>query len=855
MPLFTALIIAATLMPMPQQPQATVRPPGLHATSAIHTDRYGDPLPPGAKLRFGCVRGLVHSPNLPYSSQGMTFSPDGRTFLTCNNFTIFTVDVESGRELSRVEIQWPGKPTGFGEFVNNAFSSDCKTLATIQRGAKRVCFFDVPSGRFLREFSVAGSDPITLEWSRDGSTIMAQDGNAVHRLRLWDVRKGEERDLKMPSGETARPRWGSFSPDSRFFAAAITDESVAIWDLSTEQVIRQLQARRNAMDFSCDGAIFGCIEQKGEVVTLWNMATGKEMSPIGGARGKPVTGFAFSPDGKLLAFSDNSAFVWDIAKRKLLHVFPFPAGRGCVFSADGRKIACIEASTLRIWDVATGQELRPLMGHAGPVDHVVPSPDGKLLASTSTWEHLVLVWRSETGEKVRAIDLPRSINHVPSFSSDSKSILMADDKGIIRQVDVATGRAIREFHLASAGEGQSFQTIESHLSTDMKTLAALGRASGHEVASIRVWETATGKLLTRREVPGCRNGKFSEDNQLIAMATMETRPDPHQVVIINKGGMRIEHFLLIQETASGRPLSKTATGYVVRMAFAPDGRSLAAVRHKANSGTPEICVWEVATGNERLSFDTKGYFYCVWSNDSRLAATHDSGSFSIWDVITGQHLFTQRDSSECLAFAPDGKTIFTGMGDRTIVAWELPLPKHLGIQEKALSQKDLRDLWADLANADAAKAHVAMWTLIATPAKAVSFLQERIRTVSGKDLESIQRSIDDLDNSSFAAREAAQNELRRFYFDARPFLLAALERKPSLEKRRRIDGLLSLPSSNQPSESLAGLRAIEVLEHIGNKDTRKVLEALAQGASSARLTQEAKQAQQRLNRGVKLGYP
>jgi hypothetical protein len=45
---------------------------------------------------------------------------------------------------------------------------------------------------------------------------------------------------------------------------------------------------------------------------------------------------------------------------------------------------------------------------------------------------------------------------------------------------------------------------------------------------------------------------------------------------------------------------------------------------------------------------------------------------------------------------------------------------------------------------------------------------------------------------------------------------------------------------------LRGLRAVSVLGQIGDADARKVLDALANGAPSARFTQEAKVALKRL---------
>jgi hypothetical protein len=121
-----------------------------------------------------------------------------------------------------------------------------------------------------------------------------------------------------------------------------------------------------------------------------------------------------------------------------------------------------------------------------------------------------------------------------------------------------------------------------------------------------------------------------------------------------------------------------------------------------------------------------------------------------------------------------------------------------------------------------------------------------LHPASAKDGEKIEQSIAQLDNASFAVREAAQNELIRLYFDAKPFLEAALEKKPSLETRHRIESILSSPP-NKPCESLAQLRAIEVLEYVGGKEARRGLEIMAKGAPNARLTQEAKESLERLN--------
>jgi truncated hemoglobin YjbI len=70
----------------------------------------------------------------------------------------------------------------------------------------------------------------------------------------------------------------------------------------------------------------------------------------------------------------------------------------------------------------------------------------------------------------------------------------------------------------------------------------------------------------------------------------------------------------------------------------------------------------------------------------------------------------------------------------------------------------------------------------------------------------------------------------------------------SLEKRRRIEQLLAAPRIVQAPEQIRALRALEVLERIGNAEARRVLGAIAKGAPDARLTREARTSLERLLR-------
>ncbi len=112
----------------------------------------------------------------------------------------------------------------------------------------------------------------------------------------------------------------------------------------------------------------------------------------------------------------------------------------------------------------------------------------------------------------------------------------------------------------------------------------------------------------------------------------------------------------------------------------------------------------------------------------------------------------------------------------------------------------------------------------------------------------VQQRIADLDSNQFAVRAAAAKELAVLGEVAEPALRQALDGKPSVELRKRVEALLAGMRTAPPEETLRSLRAIQVLERIGTPDAQRVLRKLATGAAAARETRDARDALERLAR-------
>jgi hypothetical protein len=155
--------------------------------------------------------------------------------------------------------------------------------------------------------------------------------------------------------------------------------------------------------------------------------------------------------------------------------------------------------------------------------------------------------------------------------------------------------------------------------------------------------------------------------------------------------------------------------------------------------------------------------------------------------------------------------------------------------------------WQALADADAARAFAAMQSLVADPQRAVPILKERLLPAMDND-PALGPWLADLESNDFAIRQKATQELENAGDRAAPALRKVLAKAPNLETRQRLERLLqkldAYPASD--GEALRAVRAIEVLEYLGTREARAVLEGIANGSAEARRSQEAKAALRRL---------
>jgi hypothetical protein len=152
--------------------------------------------------------------------------------------------------------------------------------------------------------------------------------------------------------------------------------------------------------------------------------------------------------------------------------------------------------------------------------------------------------------------------------------------------------------------------------------------------------------------------------------------------------------------------------------------------------------------------------------------------------------------------------------------------------------------WDDLASPEPRVGHKAVWANLNEPARAVALLKERLKPVPSPPAKELAALIDDLGSESFAKREAAQKRLREFGHTIEPILREAVSTAATPEGKRRLNQLLTDCQSiaSRTPDEIRAVRAVQMLERIGNPESRQLLEACAKGADAAILTRQARQA-------------
>jgi WD40 repeat protein len=502
-----------------------------------------------------------------------------------------------------------------------------------------------------------------------------------------------------------------------------------------------------------------------------------------------VTGLAFAPGGEVLYSTswDGSVRRWEVASGKELRVADgYSGGLEIAYASDGKRLASTaDGAEVHVWDAVKGRRARVLEGDPAGSSSVALSPDGRILAAGGCGL-TVWLWHAATGQPIRHWSWPKGKEPY----NCAERLAFSPDGRTLATIEFRANRV--QLWEVQSGKRQALLTHEMvhgvAFSPDGRTLV-----TGGWDQALRLWELPSGKLRETYFLPG--------------------KPDPHKETYRDP---RIE--------------------YVV---YSPDGRLLATWQLDGS-----ICLWRESSGKVISKFKAaqgQGPALAFSPDGMWLACVGDDNAVWVCEPRSGQvvlRLAGHQGGVCSLAYSPDGRTLVSGSRDNTGLLWSLRPPEPS-------TPRDIESLWGDLGRADALAAYQAVWRMAEAPDEALPLLRQRLKPIQSAPEETTRQLVADLDSDSFQRREEAAKRLRQLGEVAEPALRKAMEARPSLEQKRRLEALLAtLDETGALSygEAIRQQRAVAVLQRIDTPKSRDVLERLAGGLSSAALTQQAKAA-------------
>ncbi|MFO0925436.1 MAG: WD40 repeat domain-containing protein [Gemmataceae bacterium] len=399
------------------------------------------------------------------------------------------------------------------------------------------------------------------------------------------------------------------------------------WDLRQRHSTSSVPLEGMAMVWAFNWAS-RLLASASDEVTVWEAASGKQLSSWAMPTAAWVSALAFQPGEAVLAtgHEDGTVRIWDWAAGELrLEIAAHPQTVSAIaFSWDGTRLATAgEDKLIHLWDVTTGQPAGTLTGHKDRIPGLLWHPDNRRLFSAG-WDTTVRVWDTTTCEPIILLNSHATQVHALALSADGKLLASADSRSTVhlwdtdRHVTVALlreatgevrclafspnddrgnvgpavlvyGGADRLIYLwdsrqGSGGTGQTDPLVSRTaiaLSPDDRTLYGLGAGM-----PLRGWDVDRGDTtLTLQDSPLLRTAALSPDGRWIAAARVEGSADDRTTLALHRttdGGR--------QAVCDGQQPPITA------LAFDPAGTLLAAGGIRSS----DVWLWKVPAGEPAL---------------------------------------------------------------------------------------------------------------------------------------------------------------------------------------------------------------------------------------------------------------
>lgn len=224
--------------------------------------------------------------------------------------------------------------------------------------AKELHVWSLATGSLERTISVKDCNALhSISMSHDGRLVAVSDGKNVVLVDTLDWQ--EKRRISL--GDLSYHKNLSFSPDGKFLLMGgfpgFFYKNPLLWNLATDKVQLRLEVEGwpSSVAFNSDGTRLFAGSHRG--ISVHDTATGAELGFLPGNSETALSRL----DGRVagIGYFYDGVRVWDIGPRLLVsHIVAGPRIRfSDVALIDGGRRLLTSGTDIRLWDVATGDEL------------------------------------------------------------------------------------------------------------------------------------------------------------------------------------------------------------------------------------------------------------------------------------------------------------------------------------------------------------------------------------------------------------------------------------------------------------------------------------------------------------------
>jgi WD40 repeat protein len=507
------------------------------------------------------------------------------------------------------------------------------------------------------ETNLTNGRVISAALSFDGKLLATGDYSGT--IEIWDM---ESRQLLQTilDAHTGYVNSLAFSPDSRLLVSGGDDSRVIVWNVATGAKIHTSWHAGfiYQVTFSPDGNQILSASHDA-TIKLWDVQTGQNVQTFFDTA--PVTAMAISPDGRMLASGSNAntITVWEIASRIKIYSFKgnFSGVASLSFSSDGRLLASGSADVVKLWDLTSGQDIRPsesracvnsysfLWGYRHTSSLLIFLPGDNLLLSGCPDDGIVKIWN--VNSEGMSQEWPIGQNNVGpiAFSPDGRRVAAGLFEDVMAKIyDVASGQLLHT--LSENYHGTNCDGVfDLAFSPDGSRLVS---STGCNFRALRMWDVESGESVGIFDKDGAYSPAFSPDGRLLAWVD----PWGYQIILWD----------VVNNQEMGTWKAAQDGQWIHNIAFSPDGLLLA-VETKSNAGTNpnngQIQLWDVMSGKlVQVLVKQIEVLGIAFSTDGRFLAAGIAGQgVKIWEVESGnlvQGLYDHNQGLGLVAFLQSG---------------------------------------------------------------------------------------------------------------------------------------------------------------------------------------------------------